>query len=247
MRGEGVLAWKQAYPNGDGALLLDFGDTLDPNINREVQNTARFVQQAQIPGVWGVVPAFTTLLIEFDPLRVGFSEIMHRLQALAGVEETEKQSRLFEIPVCYGGELGPDIEEVARQTGLTISGVLDAHIETTYRIYCIGFSPGFPLCGILPESLRVERRNSPRTAVPAGSVAIAGAQTGIYPVESPGGWNILGRTPASLFHLNAIPPIFYGPGDSIRFRAISPEEFYELKAQAQVGRNIIREIRHAQD
>ncbi len=213
--------------------MLDFGDILDPNINRWVQRTARFVRQARINGVWGVVPAFTTLLIEFDPRQTSFSEITGHLQAMAQMEEVEERSRLFEIPVCYGAELGPDIDDVARQTGLTVEGVIDAHTGRIYRIYCIGFSPGFPLCGILPESLRVERRQSPRTVVPAGSVATAGVQTGVYPVESPGGWNLLGRTPASLFCLHATPPILYKPGDSMRFRAISRGEYDELENQVK--------------
>lgn len=228
-------------PAGDGGLLIEFGDRIDPVINRAVHQMARAITHAHIPGVWGIVPAFSTLLVEFDP----FVTTVEQLQALIPelpLEASAEKARCFDIPVCYGGDFGEDLPGVAERLGLHPQEVIEQHTAHPYQVYCIGFSPGFPLCGILPERLRLPRRSSPRTAVPAGSVAIAGSQTGIYPMSSPGGWHLLGRTPARLFAWDRNPPVRYQPGDLLRFRSIEPAEFAALEAQVLVGIDVIAEV-----
>ena len=237
--------WKDAIPAGDGAILLDFGDSLDPVVNRAVHQVAVVLKKCRKPGIWGIVPAYTTLLIEFDPIQMTTAGVIALLDQLNVEGVSDLPSRTFEIPVCYEGGLGPDLDDVASRLGTSIQSIIERHTGRSYQIYCIGFSPGFPLCGVLPENLRVPRRESPRTMVPSGSVAIAGFQTGVYPTASPGGWHILGRTPARLFVLHRDPPILYRPGDYIRFRAIDPKEFRELESRVKERQEIIREVPHA--
>lgn len=232
--------WNQIKAAGDGALSLEFGQGLDPWINRSVHAVARAIRRAHIDGVRGVVPAYTTLLVEFNPLVISGEDLANGLKTMEVVME-EVTARCFTIPTLYGGEYGLDLEEIAKRLAVSPESVIAAHTATRYQIYCVGFSPGFPLCGILPEGLRLPRRSTPRTVVPAGSVAIAGAQTGVYPTASPGGWNILGRTPASLFHVHRDPPIRYEPGDYLQFRAIGSSEYEELLHAAGEGYDVVIE------
>lgn len=238
--------WSAVHGAGEGALLLEFGSSLDPKLTQAIHATAHAVRKAAINGVWGVVPAYTTLLVEFDPL-VATSQAV--LDSLRGIEVTihEESCQYFVIPSLYGGEYGVDLEDVARAIGLAPKDVVAMHTAGRYQIYCIGFSPGFPLCGVLPERIRIPRHSSPRTVVPAGSVAIAGAQTGIYPTASPGGWNLLGRTPAELFHLDRDPPVVYHPGDFVQFRSIERSEYDELAHAVREGIDVIGVASHAAD
>ena len=236
--------WSRVIPAGDGAILLEFGHHIDEDINRFVHQTADFVRALDIEGVWGIVPAFTTLLIEFDPRIVAMGDIVLRLEE-PHEDRDQEPPRLFEIPVRYGEEMGPDLMAVADYAGMSPEAVIQQHSAATYRIYCLGFSPGFPLCGVVPEKLRMPRRASPRPVVPAGSVAIAGAQTGVYPMESPGGWNIIGRTPAHLFDWTKVPTVPFAPGDAIRFVPVSEDQYRVLAIEAQEGRQVIREVPHA--
>lgn len=233
--------WRTAREAGDGALLLEFGDELDPTVNRRVHAVGTAIRKAGVLGVWGIIPAYTTLLIEFEPRITQASDILEHLSSL-DIAEHSRETKLYEIPVHYGGEHGPDLASVAETLRLSPEEVIKIHSQSPYLIYCLGFSPGFPLCGILPESLRVPRRNSPRTQVPAGSVATAGAQTGIYPTPSPGGWNILGQTPVTLFQFDRDPPVLYQPGDYLKFRPISAEEFDDLRSMDEQGRYRLREV-----
>lgn len=238
--------WNQVRAAGDGALLLEFGRRMDPQMTRAIHATAKAIRATAINGVWGVVPAYTTLLVEFDPLRTTSQDVLENVSGI-GVVVDEENPRCFVIPTTYGGEYGRDLEEVAKILGVSPSAVVAAHTARPYQIYCVGFSPGFPFCGELPIKLRVPRRASPRTLVPAGSVAIAGAQTGVYPTASPGGWNLLGQTPLGLFQLDHDPPIVYQPGDFLQFRAIEPVEFEEMADQARHGFTLIEEVHYAVD
>ncbi len=228
------VLWDRIKPAGDGALLLEFGDRLDPEVNRGVHAVARSIRRAWIDGVWGVVPAYTTVLVEFNPLVISGEALATGLMTMDVVME-DVQPQCFTIPTLYGGEYGPDLEDVAGRLGLSPDAVIAGHTSVRYHIYCVGFSPGFPLCGIVADQLQVPRRATPRTVVPAGSVAIAGAQTGVYPTASPGGWNVLGRTPIPLFQVHRDPPIRYQPGDSLQFRAIARREYEELVAAVKAG------------
>ena len=236
--------WHEAFRAGDGAILLEFGQEIEPRINRLVHRVGAAVRSAAIPGVWGIVPAYTTLLVEYDPVTTNGDRVLSLLEELS-IEDDSRNPKSFVLPVLYGGEAGPDLPVVAETLGLTPEEVIRQHTASPYLIYCLGFSPGFPLCGILPAALRLQRRASPRTVVPAGSVAIAGSQTGVYPTETPGGWHLLGKTPAQLFDLHREPPIFYQPGDSLWFRAVDSEEFAHLTELALAGHTVVEEVPYA--
>ncbi len=237
----GEPLWNTVRLAGDGAVLLEFGTTVDPAVNRRVHQVAQAVQRAAIEGVWGVVPAYATLLVEFDAHQTAAEKVVEQILDLS-IADSEDSGRCFEIPVCYGGPHGPDLEQVANTLQMSCDAVIAQHTATPYLIYCLGFSPGFPLCGVLPENLRIPRHSSPRTAVPAGSVAIAGSQTGIYPIQSPGGWNLIGRTPVRLFRLHDDPLVPYRPGDFLQFQAVDQKQFDELSKAVAAGQEILREV-----
>lgn len=174
-----------------------------------------------------VIPAYTSILVRFDPMGLAAAEVKERIRRLQ-VELSPASPRRFVLPVLYGGECGPDLKEVAALHGLTSHEVARRHAAALYIIRCIGFSPGYPYLDGLDPSLHTPRLDTPRTQVPAGSIAIGGGQTGIYPVATPGGWRIIGRTPVRLFDPSLEPPVPYRPADSIRFEAISVEEFKRL-------------------
>ncbi|MHB1502323.1 MAG: 5-oxoprolinase subunit PxpB [Candidatus Dormibacteria bacterium] len=240
------VPWRRLTYAGDSAILLEFAQTIDPTVSRVLHSTAAAVRGAAIAGMWGIVPAYASLLLEFDPLVISGPQVAEALESL-DITITSSPPRLFEVPVAYGGAFGPDLEAVAAGAGTSAAAVVAAHTAQPYLIYCIGFAPGFPMCGTLPDALQLARRSSPRTAVPAGSVAIAGAQTGIYPLRSPGGWHLLGRTPARLFHLDREPPVLYRPGDFLQFRSVGEAEFAELERAVAGGREVVREVAGAQD
>lgn len=222
--------WTAAHQAGDAALLLEFGHGLSEDANNRIHQTAEAVLAVGLPGVLGVVPAFTTLLVEYDARVVNADQLLDQLQALPLGRGSADTARTWDVPVLYGGEAGPDLVEVAARLGLGADEVVALHAAQSYRIYCIGFAPGFPLAGLLPEELRLPRRSIPRTRVYPGAVAIAGAQTGIYPAGTPGGWHLIGRTPVALFDWHETPPCVYRPGDRLRFRPISEREYQALQA-----------------
>lgn len=212
---------------GDGALTLEFGSRIDPQAHRRVM-AARAVL-ARLPGITDLVPTYRSLTVHFDPLTTNHEDVRRELlQAAAADIDTDvvADGRAWEVPVCFGGEEGPDLAAVAAATGHSEASLIEAICGLELRVYLIGFLPGFPYLGELPEALRLPRRSSPRLAVPANSVAIAGAQMAIYPWRSPGGWHLLGRTPLRLFDAaNETRPALFAPGDTVRFRAISAKDF----------------------
>lgn len=217
-------------PVGDCALLAAFEQRIAPEIGEQVAALNARVQAACLPGIGETVPAFASLLIYYDPLRTDYDAAAAAIQRLASAEggAAVQQGRLVEIPVCYGGEYGPDLAFVAGHAGLTEQEVIDLHTGREYRIYMLGFLPGFPYLGGLDERLFTPRLATPRTAIPAGAVGIGGEQTGIYPVASPGGWQLIGRTPLKLFDPQGGGRLPYAAGDRIRFTAISPAQFRAL-------------------
>lgn len=238
MKDDGV----RALPAGEAAILLEFGQEIDVAVNREVQRAARALLDDPPPGVVGVIPAYTTVLVEFDPLVTTADAVASRVRRLVRVAG-EPPPRRFLIPTRYGGDEGPDLEELAGRLGLSPEAVVRLHTAQDYRIFCLGFSPGFPLAGILPEALATPRRPSPRSKVPAGSVGLAGRQTGIYPSVSPGGWQLIGRTPVPLFDLRRDPPVPYRPGDLLRFVAVDRSEFRRLEGLERQGRLAVEEAK----
>jgi KipI family sensor histidine kinase inhibitor len=204
-------------PLGDSAILIQIGDEIHPALNACVHALDALLQN--IPGLVETVPAYCTLLVHYDPLALTYEQASnHVKEKLALVDDsTHRPSRRLEIPVHYGNASGPDLEPVAAALALSPAEVIRLHSEREYTVYMMGFTPGFPYMGILNGKLDMPRLSTPRTRVPAGSVAIAGSQTGIYPVDSPGGWNVIGWTPLKLFDPTGEPPFLFAPGDTVKF------------------------------
>ena len=210
-----MIAWRFL---GDTAICLDVGGDAPLEANAIVHELGRRLRDARVPGVRDVVPAMTTLTLHVDPLRTDLGTI----ESL--VADTPDEIRVacatgqeHEVPVRYGADAGPDLETVARATGLTAADVVRRHLASTYQVCFLGFMPGFAYLGLVPETLRVPRRETPRTLVPAGSVAIADVFTAVYPSDSPGGWHVIGRTDRPLFDLSRRQPSLFAPGDHVRF------------------------------
>lgn len=216
----------RVVPLGDRALLIQLGSTIDDATHRHVRAVSARLASSTVPGMIEVVPAFASVAVHYDPARAPYTRFAAAVQAaLAELgDERLPEPRTVEIPVRYGGEEGPDLDVVARAHGLSADEVVRLHSAASYRVYMLGFAPGFPYLGGLPESLATPRRAEPRTAVPAGSVGIGGSQTGIYPLTTPGGWQIIGRTSLSLFDPRREPATLLAIGDVVRFRAVEPDE-----------------------
>ena len=213
-------------PMGDRSLLVELGEKIAPDVNRRVQELMLQLQQARLPGVREFAPGYRSLLVVFDPLTLSPSELKARITDVAGRPGSAglPQAKLLTVPVFYGGEYGPDLEGVAGHLGISTDEVIRLHTETMYRVYMIGFTPGYPYMGELPAALAVPRRSTPRTRVPKGSVGIAQRQTGIYSVESPGGWQIIGWTPIELFDPTRQLPSLLEMGDRVKFEAVRQVE-----------------------
>ena len=212
---------------GDRGLLIEYGDVIDPAVNNKVRSMAIAIEENPLGGVTEVIPTYRSLLIIYDPGATGPAKLrktLEKLEVRLG-EIKIAPPRTVEIPVCYGGEFGPDIDTVAHTNQLTVSEVIDLHCEPQYLIYMVGFTPGFPFLGGLSEKLNTPRLQTPRTLVPEGSVGIANNQTGIYPIASPGGWQLIGRTPIKLFAPRRKNPFLYQAGDRIKFKPVSAEEY----------------------
>jgi len=217
-------------PAGDQAILIEFGEEVKPEINRRVQAFTQRAQEHKISGIGELVPSYCTVLIYYDPLYLSFSQAASWAGEFLspGSVEVESTPTIKEVPVLYGGPHGPDIDFVAERNGISVEEVIRIHTSQTYLVYVVGFSPGFTAMGTVPEKIQAPRLPTPRTKVAAGSVGIGGVQTGIYPVESPGGWRLIGRTPLKLFDLNWSPPSHFQAGDYARFYSIGEEEFQEI-------------------
>jgi KipI family sensor histidine kinase inhibitor len=206
-------------PVGDSAVLIQLGDEIDVTINQRVHALAALVNISHFEGVIDTVPAYATLLVHYDPLLLSFVQIQHYLQ------EKMKQinnavfgkRKQVEVPVRYGGEYGVDLESVAHRCRLQMEDVIRIHSQKIYTVFMMGFTPGFPYMGKLDDTIITPRLETPRTRVPAGTVAIAGSQTGIYPIDSPGGWQLIGWTSLHLFDPESESPFLFSPGDEVKF------------------------------
>jgi inhibitor of KinA len=242
----------QITPLGDSALIIQVRDTFEKDPDdaiRAVLQLERVLENADVPGIIEVAPAYTTVAVFYDPVEIikngaapdtVVSWLEKRIRAaIAGTGSSRRSvveaddpgaadpmtSRILEIPVCYEKEFALDLDDVAKHTGLTPEQVVHRHAANDYRVSCIGFTPGFPYLTGLPSELATPRRATPRRKIASGSVAIGGRQTGIYPVASPGGWNVIGRTALILFDPQKNPPALLHAGDRVRFRSISRAEF----------------------
>lgn len=232
-------------PDGDCAVRVQFGETIDPAVNRRVHAFCRAVEMAAIEGVVECVPAFCVAVVYYRPEAIRYGALRERLAPLAAQAADAGEpgaAILIEIPAAYGGEYGPDLPDLAKRAGLSEAEAIALHAATAYRCYMVGFMPGFPYLGQVAEPLRALRLAAPRVRVPAGSVAIAGAQTGIYPRESPGGWNLIGRTPVALFDPSADPPAVICAGDYVRFIPIEPAEFAAIAKAVTAGEYAARRM-----
>ncbi len=239
------LEQMKIIPLGDSALLIRLRPDSEAGTNETLANVLEAkerLERAAIPGVIELATAYTTVAVFFDPLRVVeddasvdsiFDWLRKKVKNVLADRSPRKlpppDRDLIEIPVCYLGDLALDLEEVAQRAQLTVDEVIQRHIAPEYRVQCVGFTPGFPFLSGLPPELATPRRASPRSKIPAGSVAIGGAQTGIYPIQSPGGWNVIGRTPLALFDVRRNPSVLLQAGDRVRLRPISREEFGMLQ------------------
>lgn len=216
---------------GDSSILLQFGNTIDPAINRKIAATVQLMREQHINGVTDVIPAFCSLLINYDPRVISYEQIKGRMEALVKIDVTagDTRKRVFEIPVCYGGVYGPDIQNIADHAGMSVEEVIQIHTSRDYLIYMLGFLPGFTYLGGLDERIHTPRLANPRIRIPAGSVGIGGSQTGIYPMDSPGGWQLMGMTPVKTYDPDREVPILVEAGDYIRFVAIDEDEFHRIK------------------
>ncbi len=219
------------FPLGDAALLIDFGNTISEEVNRKVLRLFHRLKSAPHPGITGITPAYSSLLISYDLLTLYGHELSPFDQLAQWIEgftsETsfeEDQKRIF-IPVCYNEHFGPDLSSLARRSGLSIDEVIRLHTAPVYRVYMIGFLPGFAYMAGVDEAIAAPRLDSPRQKVAPGSVGIAGRQTGIYPLETPGGWQLIGRTPVTMFRAEDEPPVLLSPGDEVEFYSITEDEF----------------------
>lgn len=219
-------------PLGDSGVTVEFGDSIAPATNDQVIAFAQGLDTLTISGVVDVAPTYRSVSVYFDPLLTDLDDLERRLKELAAnlPQQPTGPGRTIEIPVAYGVDLGPDLADVARLAGVSEQEVVALHGSTDYRVYMLGFSPGFPYLGTVPATIAIPRLAEPRTKVPAGSVGIAGTQTGIYPQESPGGWRLIGRTPVKLYDPQGSRPFLLEPGDHVRFVEISYEEYWRMAA-----------------
>jgi KipI family sensor histidine kinase inhibitor len=236
--GNPAPAWR-IHPQGDRCLLVVFGETIDAGIGRACLAVARALRGAALPGVTDVVPSFVAVAVHYAPGPDGtgprYADLLQRIEAVLAqpIPSADAGARDIDIPVCYGGEHGPDLQEVARTASISEDEVIALHTHPGSMVYTLGFAPGHPYIGVHDARLNLPRRASPRTAVPMGSVAIANRQTVIYPSRLPGGWNIIGATPLRLFDPAREPASLLQPGDRVRFVPIDAGTFARMREQAQ--------------
>lgn len=215
---------------GDKGFLVEFGDGIDPQVNAKVRAMAGILEKEKPEGILEVIPTYRSLLFIYDPEQTDPDSLYLLVEKLetSRAEMDPNTFRIVEIPVCYGGEFGPDIGNVQKNSGLTQEQVIQVHAAPEYLIYMVGFTPGFAFLGGLDKRLFTPRLNTPRMVVPKGSVGIANNQTGMYPIASPGGWQLIGRTPLNLFAPWKKNPFLYRAGDKIKFVPISESEYNRL-------------------
>lgn len=221
---------------GDTALVVEFGDRVERSLSDSVLRLSARVRASALHGVTETVPTYRSLMVHYDPLVTDSASLIADIGTLLGESGSHRaQATLWRIPACYAPSHAPDLEEVAQRTGFTTDEVIGLHTGTCFHVYMVGFVPGFPYMGDLPQALALPRRTDPRVKVPAGSIAIAMGQTAIYPVESPGGWHLIGATPIRLFDPGSARPALLRPGDQVRFDPIGAAEFEGIAADVARG------------
>lgn len=224
-------------PAGDAALVVEFGDIIDENVNAQVHALARKIEEQHIEGIMEVVPTFRSVLVQYDVFVCSYSQIRDVVHSLADnlnvLDKTAK--KIVKIPCCYGARFGQDLSDMEKLTGLDRDEIIAIHSATDYKIYMLGFLPGFVYLGGLDKRIEVPRLKTPRVKIRKGAVGIGGNQTGIYPMDSPGGWRLMGATPIDLYDENRETPILLAAGEYIRFVPISILDYYDIRQEILKG------------
>lgn len=221
-------------PCGDCAVTVQVGAEISEETNRKVVSLMQTLAEAAIPGLRELVPSYSAVCVHYDPAQISYDQLLNRLNSLETKELSSgiASQNIVEIPVCYGGEYGPDLAFVAEHNSLSPEDVIAIHSSGTYLVYMLGFLPGFAYMGGMDERIATPRLTSPRAKIPAGSVGIAGGQTGIYPLASPGGWQLIGRTPVKMFVMEGETGNFaLSAGDRVKFVPISEEQYREMEGE----------------
>ena len=232
-------------PVGDRAISIDFGQVIDPTINRHIRQTIERIKELQLEGIIELVPTYCALLVEYDAMLYSYSEICNIIEPTLeeGMANTINELvTVVEVPTVYGGEFGPDLSFVASHNHLSEDEVISIHSGTDYLVYMLGFIPGFTYLGGMDSRIATPRLSSPRTLIPAGSVGIAGEQTGTYPSDSPGGWQIIGRTPVTMYDMSKAQAALLKAGDYVRYVPIDESEFHRIKTLGTDYVPVIREV-----
>lgn len=242
------------YPAGDRSIVMEFGDSIDPVINARIRSMTHAMERSEDLMFQEIIPTYRSIQIFYSPLDIDVSELMEKLQLIEqGLpEDTGADYRIVEIPTIYGGEYGPDLEYVAEHNGLSPEEVIKIHTHTDYLLYMLGFTPGFSYLGGMSDAIATPRLQQPRVKIPAGSVGIAGAQTGVYPIDSPGGWQLIGRTPLRMYDPLADIPVLLKAGDYVRFKVIQQAEYDDISRAVDEGTYRVHimqggELRHGID
>ena len=232
-------------PVGDRAISIDFGQVIDPTINRHIRQTIERIKELQLDGIIELVPTYCALLVEYDAMLYSYSEICNIIEPTLEEGMTNTTNELVtvvEVPTVYGGEFGPDLSFVASHNHLSEDEVVSIHSGTDYLVYMLGSIPGFTYLGGMDSRIATPRLSSPRTLIPAGSVGIAGEQTGTYPSDSPGGWQIIGRTPVTMYDMSKAQAALLNAGDYVRYVPIDESEFHRIKSLGSDYVPVIREV-----
>jgi KipI family sensor histidine kinase inhibitor len=220
----------------EGALLVDFGPHYSKPLSLAILDASKRLARAGLPGVKESIPALSSLTVLYDPLELPKERLIREIKAICGAEHTAAGfGRTWELPIVYGGDAGPDLAEAAARARLSQDEAIALHAAQTYHVYMLGFAPGFAYLGDLPQALRLPRRATPRARVPAGSVAIASDMTAVYPLESPGGWHLIGMTPVALWDMARRDEPLLKPGDQVHFKPVSDEDAAILRHRAVEG------------
>ena len=227
-----MIDYPHISPSGDSAVTIVFGNKIDDRSNGYVYALKRILESESSLSILSIIPSYSSLLVVYDINKHGQGEITDYIESKLSTvyKSSAKQVKkeIVEIPTVYGGEYGPDLDYVAEHVGLTRDEVIKIHSSVKYKVYMIGFSPGFPYLGGMEKKISCHRLQKPRLRIPQGSVGIAGDQTGVYPSESPGGWRLIGRTPKKLFNVNCEPPVTILPGSYVKFIPINSDEFNSM-------------------
>lgn len=232
-------------PVGDRAISIDFGQVINPTINRHIRQTIERIKELQLDGIIELVPTYCALLVEYDAMLYSYSEICNIIEPTLEEGMTNTTNELVtvvEVPTVYGGDFGPDLSFVASHNHLSEDEVISIHSGTDYLVYMLGFIPGFTYLGGMDPRIATPRLSSPRTLIPAGSVGIAGEQTGTYPSDSPGGWQIIGRTPVTMYDMSKAQAALLNAGDYVRYVPIDESEFHRIKSLGSDYVPVIREV-----